>query len=79
MGNIKKQRKVKISVNPKSSLKILIDNKYGTTEIELLFARLRNLRKQLADSNNIAPYVIFADLSLKLMAQLKTQKFTRIF
>jgi ATP-dependent DNA helicase RecQ len=78
---LKKQRKVKISVNPKSSLKILIDNKYGTTEIELLFARLRNLRKQLADSNNIAPYVIFADSSLKLMAQLKPknlQEFSKI-
>lgn len=78
---LKKQRKVKISVNQKSSLKTLIDNKYVTTEIELLFNRLRNLRKQLADSNNIAPYVIFSDSSLKLMAQLKPnnlQEFSKI-
>lgn len=78
---LKKQRKVNIPVSQKSSLKILIDNKYGATETELLFDRLRDLRKQLADNNNIAPYVIFSDLSLKLMAQLKPQnlkEFSRI-
>ncbi|BAP18268.1 ATP-requiring DNA helicase [cyanobacterium endosymbiont of Epithemia turgida isolate EtSB Lake Yunoko] len=78
---LKKQRKVNIPVSQKSSLKILIDNKYGATETEFLFDRLRDLRKQLADNSNIAPYVIFSDLSLKLMAQLKPQnlkEFSRI-
>ncbi|BBA79903.1 ATP-requiring DNA helicase [cyanobacterium endosymbiont of Rhopalodia gibberula] len=78
---LRKQRKVKISVNQKSALKVLTDNEYVATEIELLFDRLRLLRKQLADSNNIAPYVIFSDLSLKLMAQLKPkniQEFSKI-
>ena len=68
---LKKQRKVKISVDRKSALDVLTDNKYETTKIELLFDQLRNLRKQLADINNIAPYVIFSDSSLRLMAQLK--------
>ncbi|YAI82941.1 MAG: DNA helicase RecQ [cyanobacterium endosymbiont of Rhopalodia sterrenbergii] len=79
---LRKQRKVKISVNHKSAAKVLIDNKYMATEIELLFDQLKNLRKQLADSNNIAPYVIFADLSLKLMAQSKPknlQEFSNIY
>lgn len=70
---LKKQRKVNIAVNKQSSLKVLIDNKYGSTDTELLFERLRDLRKQLADNNNIATYVIFADSILKLMAQLKPQ------
>jgi ATP-dependent DNA helicase RecQ len=68
---LRKQRKVNISVNQKSSFEVLTDNKHEATDTELLFDRLRNLRKQLADNNNIAPYVVMADSSLKLMAQLK--------
>ncbi|MEM6611136.1 MAG: DNA helicase RecQ [Cyanobacteria bacterium P01_C01_bin.72] len=45
-------------------------------EAELLFARLRKLRKQIADYNSLAPYMIFADSSLKLMAQLRPQNIT---
>lgn len=40
-------------------------------EAELLFEKLRQLRKQIADRNSLAPYMIFADSSLKLMAQLR--------
>ena len=42
-------------------------------EAEILFERLRRLRKQLADAQSVAPYVIFADSSLKLMAQQQPQ------
>ena len=42
-------------------------------EAELLFEKLRQLRKQIADRNSLAPYMIFADSSLKLMAQLRPQ------
>lgn len=42
-------------------------------EAELLFDKLRQLRKQIADRNSLAPYMIFADSSLKLMAQLRPQ------
>lgn len=36
---------------------------------EGLFARLRALRKQLADERNVPPYVIFSDVSLRHMAR----------
>ena len=42
-------------------------------EAEILFERLRRLRKQLADAQSVAPYIIFADSSLKLMAQQQPQ------
>ncbi len=42
-------------------------------EAELLYDRLRRLRKQIADHHQIAPYVIFSDSTLKLMAQTKPQ------
>lgn len=42
-------------------------------EDEMLFQRLRSLRKQLADAQSVAPYVVFADASLKLMAQQQPQ------
>ncbi len=40
-------------------------------ETELLFDRLRMLRKQIADNHQIAPYSIFSDSTLKGMAQSK--------
>jgi ATP-dependent DNA helicase RecQ len=40
---------------------------------ELLFDRLRSLRKSLADAQSVPPYVVFADSSLKLMAQDQPQ------
>ncbi len=70
---LRKQRKVEIAITQKSASKVLGDYNPRAAEIELLFERLRNLRKQLADRNNIAPYVIFADSTLKLMAKLKPQ------
>ena len=42
-------------------------------DAELLFQRLRSLRKHLADEQSVPPYVVFADSSLKLMAQLQPQ------
>ena len=40
---------------------------------EELFQRLRALRKQIADELNIPPYVVFADMSLRYMAQRRPQ------
>jgi ATP-dependent DNA helicase RecQ len=40
---------------------------------EQLFDRLRSLRKTLADAQSVPPYVVFADSSLKLMAQDQPQ------
>lgn len=42
-------------------------------DVEMLFQRLRHLRKQLADEQSVPPYVVFADSTLKLMAQLQPQ------
>ncbi|MBW4594668.1 MAG: DNA helicase RecQ [Brasilonema angustatum HA4187-MV1] len=43
------------------------------TEVEILLQRLRALRKQIADAQSVPPYVIFADSTLKLMAQVQPQ------
>lgn len=37
---------------------------------EALFARLRNLRKKLAEANQVPPYIIFSDKSLHEMCRL---------
>jgi ATP-dependent DNA helicase RecQ len=42
-------------------------------EVDTLFQRLRSLRKSLADERSIAPYMVFADSTLKLMAQQQPQ------
>jgi len=38
-----------------------------------LFHHLRTLRKQLADAQGVPPYVVFADASLRAMAQMRPQ------
>ena len=66
-------------------VKIAVNNKKTNTataynprkeEAELLFEKLRQLRKQIADRNSLAPYMIFADSSLKLMAQVRPKTIT---
>jgi ATP-dependent DNA helicase RecQ len=44
-----------------------------TASEEELFQRLRALRKRIADELNVPPYVVFADLSLRSMAQHRPQ------
>lgn len=44
-----------------------------TSEEEALFRHLRMLRKRLADEQGVPPYVIFADASLRAMAQERPQ------
>ncbi len=67
------------------AVKIAVDKYHSQTktaynprkaEAELLFEKLRKLRKQIADRNSLAPYMIFADSSLKLMAQLRPKNTT---
>ena len=64
------QLKVEIAVN-KSPGKTKATYNPRKAEAELLFEKLRKLRKRIADRNSLAPYMIFADSSLKLMAQLR--------
>lgn len=66
------QLAVKIAVD-KSPSKTKAEYNPRKAEAELLFAKLRQLRKQIADHNSLAPYMIFADSSLKLMAQVRPQ------
>ncbi|NCJ06759.1 DNA helicase RecQ [Synechococcales cyanobacterium C] len=42
-------------------------------EAEALFQRLRSLRKRLADEQSLPPYIVFADSSLRQMAQQQPQ------
>jgi ATP-dependent DNA helicase RecQ len=44
-----------------------------SVDAESLFQRLRTLRKKLADERAIAPYMVFADSTLKSMAQQQPQ------
>jgi ATP-dependent DNA helicase RecQ len=44
-----------------------------SVDAESLFQRLRALRKKLADERAIAPYMVFADSTLKSMAQQQPQ------
>ncbi len=68
---LKKQRSVTIAVSKKKIGKG--ETKYNPrqAEAEIIYERLKVLRKQIADLQSVAPYVIFADSSLKLMSQLQ--------
>jgi ATP-dependent DNA helicase RecQ len=48
---------------------------------EVLFGKLRELRKQLADERGVPPYIIFSDVSLRQMARFypaRDREFSRI-
>ncbi len=45
----------------------------NTAETEELFDRLQKLRKRLADKQAVPPYVVFANASLRIMAQRQPQ------
>ena len=70
---MRRQRSVSIAVTqtPKQE-----PRETRATEVEMLFQRLRSLRKQLADEQSVPPYVVFADSTLKLMATQQPQTLT---
>ena len=70
---LRSQRSVQIAITQTSVEKALSETSSRSAEAEILFDRLRRLRKQLADSQSVPPYVVFADSSLKLMAQQQPQ------
>ena len=48
---------------------------------EVLFGKLRGLRKQLADERGVPPYIVFSDVSLRQMARFypaTDKEFSRI-
>jgi len=70
---LRSQRSVQIAITQTSVEKALSDTNSRSAEAEILFDRLRRLRKQIADAQSVPPYVVFADSSLKLMAQQQPQ------
>ena len=46
-------------------------------EAERLFEQLRQLRKRIADEQGVAPYIVFSDSSLRLMAKQRPQTLER--
>ncbi|WP_373546316.1 DNA helicase RecQ [Chamaesiphon sp.] len=70
---LKSQRKVEMAIAPSLPTAETLEIGTNTAEIQSLFNRLHKLRKQYADANKVPPYVIFADSSLRLMAQQQPQ------
>jgi ATP-dependent DNA helicase RecQ len=70
---LRSQRPVHIAVTETPVAKALADINPRGAEVEILFERLRKLRKQVADAQSVPPYVVFADSSLRLMAQQQPQ------
>jgi ATP-dependent DNA helicase RecQ len=68
---LRKQRNVTLAVKSKVKEKTDTRDNPRARDAELLFESLRSLRQRIAKSQGIAPYVIFGDSSLKLMAQSK--------
>ncbi|MCJ8278611.1 MAG: RecQ family ATP-dependent DNA helicase, partial [Rivularia sp. ALOHA_DT_140] len=67
---MKKQRSVSIVVPPKQEA-TWKGRSEKAEQADILFQKLRKLRKQLADLQSVPPYVIFGDSTLKLMTQMK--------
>ncbi|MBE9212616.1 DNA helicase RecQ [Plectonema cf. radiosum LEGE 06105] len=67
---MKKQRSVSIVVPPKEKATFQVRSDKAQ-EADILFHKLRELRKQLADSQSVPPYMIFGDSTLRLMTQVK--------
>jgi ATP-dependent DNA helicase RecQ len=68
---LKKEREVNIAVTLNKKDQLLKEYNLKNAQGEILFDRLRALRKYIADHHSIAPYVIFPDSTLRLMAQMK--------
>jgi ATP-dependent DNA helicase RecQ len=68
---MKRQRTVEIAIEPQREVQEKV--RYLAVEVEGLFAILRTLRKQIADEQFVPPYVVFADKSLRDMAEKRPQ------
>lgn len=69
---LRKQRSVYVAAPQRITPEIVEDGGLRA-DIDSLFERLRSLRKQVADEQSVPPYVVFADSSLRLMAQQQPQ------
>ncbi len=64
---LRRQRSVSIAVTTAQTPDVVSQNQMSVEE-DMLFQKLRSLRKQLADEQSVAPYVVFADATLRAMA-----------
>ncbi|MEG4625336.1 DNA helicase RecQ [Microcoleus sp. w1-18aA5] len=71
---MKRQRIVEIAIEPQREVQGKVRSL--AVEVEGLFAILRTLRKQIADEQFVPPYVVFADKSLRDMAEKRPQNLT---
>ena len=77
---MRRQRPVSIAVPPKKTALAEVRSK-NATEAEMLFQKLKGVRKEIADRKSIPPYMVFHDSSLMAMAQMQPQnleEFARI-
>jgi len=70
---LRKQRGVQIAEPPRNLTTHKETRGVLEPEAERLFQHLRSLRKQIADEQGVAPYVVFPDTSLRVMAQQRPQ------
>jgi ATP-dependent DNA helicase RecQ len=70
---LRKQQPVYVAVAVQSSDPDQRPETRASADADALFQKLRTLRKQLADERSIAPYMVFADSTLKAMAQQQPQ------
>ncbi|MEG4234442.1 DNA helicase RecQ [Microcoleus sp. Pol11C3] len=68
---MKRQRIVEIAIEPQREVQGKVRSL--AVEVEALFTILRTLRKQIADEQFVPPYVVFADKSLRDMAEKRPQ------
>ncbi|MEG5041196.1 MULTISPECIES: DNA helicase RecQ [unclassified Microcoleus] len=71
---MKRQRTVEIAIEPQREVQAKVRSL--AVEVEALFTILRTLRKQIADEQFVPPYVVFADKSLRDMAEKRPQTLT---
>ncbi|MEG3904334.1 DNA helicase RecQ [Microcoleus sp. B4-C5] len=71
---MKRQRTVEIAIEPQREVQAKVRSL--AVEVEALFTILRTLRKQIADEQFVPPYVVFADKSLRDMAEKRPQNLT---
>ncbi len=73
---LRKQRQVMVAVTPdlaKATPTVSDGIPADNPEANELYDRLQSLRKRLADGQDVPPYVVFANASLRFMAQLQPQ------
>ncbi len=70
---LRQKRTVILTVNKRSQSSSEKVDSPRQMEAAILYDKLKVLRKQLADLQAVPPYVIFADTTLKVMAQVQPQ------